>query len=271
MQALLSSLPIADVTAAILLITIYAASATFSGFSGFGFPAIGSLTMVVLAPQLAIPLLISLSLATQALGSVALWREFRDPTRRSLQRHGVASGVGPYLIGGVSGLPLGLLLLSHAPAKLLMQVVGTVVVCYAVWSLLKPAAALLHRTRQGPWSSLLVGAAGGVLGGCAAFPGLAVVIWTGLIGASKESSRSLTRSFILAMQTIALSLLLITHPHWFNVGFWTLFLLALPTTLLFFQLGVAIHRCTGDSSCRRITLIALGCAGLGLLFKSTLS
>ena len=72
------------------------------------------------------------------------------------------------------------------------------------------------------------------------------------------------------MQVVGLALLLARDPALFGGGFWGIFLVAAPVALLGNRLGIAIYRRTGDIGYRRITLAALGTAGLGLLLQLAL-
>src|SRR5436190_23986855 len=91
------------------LAAIYAIAAVLSGLSGFGFSAIGCLSFAVLSPELAVAMLMGLSLLTQASGAAALWSELR----RHMTPWHRRDGVMPYLAGGVAGMPFGLTLLSR--------------------------------------------------------------------------------------------------------------------------------------------------------------
>jgi uncharacterized protein len=51
----------------------------------------------------------------------------------------------------------------------------------------------------------LAGAAGGITGGLAAFPGACVTIWCGLQGWAKERQRAVFQPYILLMQAAALA------------------------------------------------------------------
>lgn len=267
MPTLLDTLHVSSLSAWPLLAALYAVAAVFSGLSGFGFSAIGALSLVMLPPQLGVPLLMVLSVASQALSFGSLARE--------LQQHaGVwhrRDGVMPYLVGGVVGLPIGLAILNSLDARPLMAGLGLLLMAYATWSLRTPTRAALAAPASSLRSAMLVGAAGGVVGGFAAFPGSALVVWNGIVGRTKEQSRALTQPYILCMQTVSLVLLVALRPELFDATFWTLFALALPGTLFGNQLGVAVYRRTGDRGYRRVTLIALGLAGAGLVLKVALA
>lgn len=247
---------------------IYAAAAVFSGLSGFGFSAIGCLSLVLLSPQLGVPLLMGLSLVTQTLSFGSL----RQELRRHLRPWRRPDGVLPYLAGGTLGMPVGLAILAGFDGRALTAVLGLLLIAYAAWSLFKPARGpRLDGRAPRPGRAFLVGAAGGMVGGFSAFPGSALVVWNSLLGIGKEQGRALTQPFVLWMQAVGLGLLLATRPQVFGGAFWGLLLATTPVALLGNGLGVAIYRRTGDRGYRRITLVALGLSGAGLLLKIVLA
>ena len=265
MEALYALTASSDLASLAALSAIYAVAAVLSGLSGFGFSAIGCLSFAVLSPELAVAMLMGLSLLTQASGAAVLWGDLRQHMTPWNRRDGVV----PYLAGGVAGMPFGLTLLSGLGILELKVGLGLMLIGYSTWSLLRRAS-----TGPRPASSaaraFFVGAAGGVVGGFAAFPGSALVVWNTLTGVGKEQGRALTQAFILSMQVVGLALLLARHPALFGHGFWGIFLVAAPVALLGNRLGIAIYRRTGDIGYRRITLAALGAAGLGLLLQLAL-
>jgi uncharacterized protein len=80
--------------------------------------------------------------------------------------------------------------------------------------------------------AVAVGAAGGIIGGFAAFPGSMPVVYLGLRGVSKTNTRGITQPYILALQLISLGILALTHSAIFNSQFWLLWVLTLPAVLL---------------------------------------
>lgn len=253
--------------AGLLLAAIYAVAAVFSGLSGFGFSAIGCLSLLVLPPRLGVTTLMALSLVTQ----LSSFGSLRGELRRHVGPWRHRDGVLPYLVGGTVGMPIGLAILGTFDARRLTTGLGLLLIAYAAWSLFKPATLRLDDRAPSLRRSFLVGAAGGVVGGFSAFPGSALVVWNGLVGASKERGRALTQPFILWTQIVGLAMSLATRPQLFGRPFWQLFFAALPAALLGNRLGVAIYRRTGDVGYRRITFVALGVSGLGLLLKVALT
>jgi hypothetical protein len=80
------------------LVVVYAIAAVFSGLSGFGFSAIGSVSLLALSPQQGVPLLMGLSLITRASSLKSLWPECRMHCK--LSHPGI--GLMPYLVGGAA-------------------------------------------------------------------------------------------------------------------------------------------------------------------------
>ncbi len=147
------------------LAVIYATPAVFSGLSGFGFSAIGCLSLVVIPPAVGVPMLMCLSLVTQASSFGTLRRELRRQAGSSKD-----GGVLPYLAGGTLGMPVGLGILTFVGARELDVVLGALLVGYSIWSLVKPATLRLHAGSPNPRRAFVVGMMGGIVGGFSASP-----------------------------------------------------------------------------------------------------
>ena len=235
-------------------------SGLMSGLSGFGFSAIGALSLWFLPPKMGVPLLMSLSTANQLMSLGQLKADLRP------WKEWWPDGPTPYLLGGLLGVPIGLAILHALPTATLMLVFGGVLVIYAAYSMLKPAS--LHVSiKGGPISSGLVGMTGGLIGGFTAFPGAAVVVWSGLRQLPKRESRSIVQPYILGLQLISLTLLALQRPETFSKTFWIILLITVPVVLPGTLLGVNLYRSLSDVNFRRITFLLLGISGLGLLAK----
>ena len=244
-----------------VLASILAASALMSGLSGFGFSAIGALCLLLLPPKLGVPLLMGLSTANQLMSLGQLKADMKP------LRQWWPDGPAPYLLGGLVGVPVGLSILHSLPTSTLMAVFGGFLVVYAAYSMLKPES--LHVPSRSNWmASTLVGLVGGVIGGFTAFPGAAVVVWSGLRRLPKSEARAIVQPYILGLQVVSLALLAIQHPETFNGAFWTLLLIAIPVVLPCTLLGVNLYKSLSDVNFRRVTFMLLGTSGVGLLVKA---
>jgi len=246
----------------VALAVILAGSALMSGLSGFGFSAIGALSLWLLPPKLGVPLLMTLSAANQLMSLRQLKADMKP------LREWWPCGAAPYLLGGFLGVPLGLAILHGLPASQLMAIFGAFLVIYAAYSLLKPDGVRIPAANHGWVVPSLVGAAGGVIGGFTAFPGAAVVVWSGLRRLPKSESRSIVQPYILGLQLLSLGMLAIQHPETFDGTYWRLLTLMLPVVLPGTLLGVSLYRSLSDINFRRVTFMLLGTSGLGLLVKA---
>jgi uncharacterized membrane protein YfcA len=253
-----------DAPRMLLLMGIYAAAAVFSGLSGFGFSAIGALSLCVVPPQFGVCMLMLLSLATQAMSVRAL--------RHDVLAHNAdwRKGFLPYVVGGILGLPVGLEILARAPYRGLVIALGALLVAYAAYGIFKPTSLALSARETSLGGALAVGVIGGVVGGFSAFPGSALVVWNGLKNVPKDRGRALTQPFILFMQAIALALAGFARPTLFDARLLSLFALSLPLAWAGNRVGLRIYRRTSHVNYRVITLSALGVSGLSLLLKAAL-
>ncbi len=245
----------------LILVCILGLSAVTSGLSGFGFSAIGALCLWLLPPKLAVPLLMTLSAANQLMSLRQLQAELRP------LKQWWPEGPAPYLLGGLLGVPIGLVILHSLPTATLMAVLGGFLVIYAVYSMLKPESLQVVGNPGWP-AACLVGMLGGVIGGFTAFPGAAVVVWSGLRRLPKEESRSIVQPYILGLQLLALVMLGLEHPATFDRTYWTLLVITVPVVLPCTLLGVQLYESLSDINFRRITFMLLGTSGVGLLVKA---
>jgi uncharacterized membrane protein YfcA len=234
-----------------------------SGLSGFGFSAIGALCLCVLPPALGVPLLMTLSSVNQLLSLRQLKADLMP------LRDWWPDGPAPYLFGGLLGIPLGLAILQSLPAATLMAILGAFLIMYAAYSMLKPED--LRASSRSNWLvSILVGMSGGVIGGFSAFPGAAVVTWSGLRRLSKHESRSVVQPYVLGLQLMSLALLAVQRPATFSSTYWTLLAITVPVVLPCTLLGVNLYKSVTDVNFRRITFTLLGISGFSLVVKALL-
>jgi uncharacterized membrane protein YfcA len=236
-------------------------SGLMSGLSGFGFSAIGAASLLILQPILQVPLFQALSTGNQLLSA----EQLRKDMPRSFSE--LWAGPGPCMVGGAVGVPIGIWLLSHLPASKLMAVFGSLLTGYAIYSMFKPASFKL-RGFGGPGSGAAVGFLGGVIGGFTAFPGAAVVVWTGLRGLPKERHRAIVQPYIILSQIYSLVLVAALHPSYLSHQFWLLLGLTAPAVIPGTLTGLAIYKRMSDVNFKRASYMLLGLSGATLLAKT---
>lgn len=245
----------------IAVVEILCLSGLMSGLSGFGFSAIGSSCLLFIQPKLGVPLLMALSTANQFMSLSQLRQDMPKKWKDAWP-----NGAAPYVFGGVLGVPLGIWLLNHLPAAKLMFVFGLFLAVYSAFSVLKPNNLKLKGT-GGAASGVAVGFLGGTVGGFTAFPGAAVVVWTGFRSLTKQVTRSIVQPYILVLQLMSLATTAYAYPAVFGRQFWILLAVTTPIVLPGTLGGVLIYRRISDVNFRRVSFILLGLSGAGLLLK----
>jgi uncharacterized protein len=215
------------------------------GAAGFGSAAVaGALMLFWLVPISAVPILNSASFTTQVISVGQLWK--------ALQWRGCLL----LIIGGLAGIPLGVLLLQRADPDLFRLLFGFFLVCWCTYLLMRPH---LKLKRRGPWADGLVGLTGGITGGAIAFPGALPAIWCALTRATKEEQRGTIQMFILVMQ--ACTMLYLLTKGLVGRDFIDDYIKMLPAIMLGTFVGVHIFTKISETLFRRLVLLLLLIAG----------
>jgi uncharacterized protein len=111
----------------------------------------------------------------------------------------------PLIIGGLIGMPFGVLLLQRTNPDAFRLAFRLFLVCWSYYLLIRPQ---LKLRRSGPLVEAILGWTGGVTAGAIAFPGALPAIWCGLTRDSKEEQRGTMQIFIFVVQICTLALLL---------------------------------------------------------------
>ncbi len=222
-----------------------------SGFAGFGTGLVASGLWFHALPAPMVPPLVALSsVASQLLGLIAVRGAF--DWRRA----------GPYLAGGLAGVPFGVLALSLASPDILRLVVGLFLVGYALFQLTG-----LARLAVGSWGGRgadgVIGAGGGVLGGFAGLSGVLPLIWLQLRGGSSDRQRAVYQPFNLIVLALAGIGMVVSGQVDRQVAM--VAALGLPATLTGAWIGVRAYRGVSEKTFRRAVLVLLLASGAILI------
>lgn len=224
-----------------------------SGLAGFGtaLMALG-IWLYVLPPAMAVPLVLICSVVAQTSTLPGIWRtiDFRL--------------VWPFLIGGLAGVPLGILMIAHADPNVFKLTIGVLLLVF-------PTALYFQRTPMafrfgGRYADAAVGFAGGILGGLAGLSGALPILWASVRGWGKEERRGIFQTFNWTVLAVALCVQIgsgLVKPE----VIW-LALLALPGTLIGAWLGSRIYHSLNDRSFGDVVLALLFLSGMGLVWSS---
>jgi uncharacterized membrane protein YfcA len=110
----------------------------------------------------------------------------------------------PFIVGGVTTLPVGILILLNLRPGTYLAAMGAALVAYGLYMLLRRPVLV---SDGGGATDVLVGALGGITGPLAAFPGAFVTAWCGMRGWDKVAQRSVYQPYILVLQVLGLGAL----------------------------------------------------------------
>jgi uncharacterized protein len=237
----------------IILIAGAAVAGFVQGLSGFAFGMVSTAIWAWwLPPQLVAPMAVFGALAGQVIAAVS--------ARRTLQWPRLL----PLLLGGLAGLPLGLLLLPQLDSAWFQAGVGTLL---ALWCPLMLASGRLPQWRvRHRGADALAGAAGGFTGAVGGFTGALPTLWCTLNHWPKDELRSVVQNFNLVMLAvtfvayIASGLIGVQHlPYMAWVG---------PVLLIPVLAGAKLYAGISPEAFKRVVLVLLACSGVALLLRS---
>ncbi|MBQ0752400.1 MAG: sulfite exporter TauE/SafE family protein [Roseovarius sp.] len=239
------------------VITGAAAGGFINGLAGFGTAlfALGFF-LTVIPPLQAVAMLVVLSVVT-GLQGVWVVRDAIGENPRRLAR---------FLLPGLIGIPLGVLILSVIDAGTLKAVVAAMLLLYGGYFTLR--ARLPRFERSTPFWDMLVGFLGGVLGGAASLSGALPMMWCALRPWPKQETRAVLQPFnvvVLAVTTILLALKgAYTRETLIYLA------IAIPAALLAAQLGITVFKRLSDTAFRRLLILMTLVSGVVLLLREML-
>lgn len=169
-----------------------------------------------------------------------------------------------FIIPGLLGVPVGISLLSFIDADTLKLIIGVLLLIYGGYFSFR--ANLPKFERRTPVLDSLLGLIGGVLGGMASLSGALVVIWLSMRPWPKADTRAVLQPFNVSV------LFTTTVMLWWRGAYdtptVTAFLIALPTSLVAAQIGIAVFKRISDNIFRRLLIGLSLLLGLGILIPA---
>lgn len=240
-------------TATLFVLLGAVAGGFVQGLSGFAFGLVSlAFWAWFVTPQLAGPMVVFGSLIGQMLSIRTVRRGF-DLAR-----------VLPFLLGGILGVPLGVVVLRYLDPLVFKAAVGTLLSLYCPAMLF--SGELPRIAAGGRFADAAVGFLGGVMGGVGGLSGPVPTLWCALRGWDNDSQRAVFQSFNLAVQ--ALTFVIYTASGVLTVEAWHMFLLITPAMLVPTLIGARLYRRFSAAAFRRLLLLLLSLSGLVLLAVS---
>lgn len=229
-----------------------------NGLSGMG-TALFALTffLLTLDPETAVALAALLAVLAGIQGMWVVRGEIRAEPRRVLR----------FILPGLAGVPLGLMLLGRVDADLLRRMIAVCLVLYGGYFGFRKVLPRLERPHR--WIDRSTGFAGGVLGGLASLSGLVPAIWLSMRGWPRGETRAVLQSFNLAILLFAICGLALKGAY--DRETWTAFAVVLPAGVVAAQAGIFVFRRITDAQFQRLLILLCLCLGLGMLLRDALA
>ncbi len=224
------------------------------GLSGFAFSlAALSVWTYAVDPQMAAPMAVFGSLVGQLVAMPLTWRG------AELKR------LMPFIIGGLFGVPLGIMLLGVLDPVAFKLALGLFLIVYSPIGLLMPATLAIRW--GGRWADSAAGWIGGIFGGIGGFAGALPTLWCTLRGWDKDTQRGVMQVFNIAMHIATLTGYLIAGD---KITGETLMMFAIITPVIIppVLLGALMYRRLNQRAFRRIVLVLLFVSGAVLTWSS---
>jgi uncharacterized protein len=220
---------------------------------GFGEALIAVPLLAFFIPmQVAAPLAVLVSVTIAAVVLVQDWRHIH------------LQSAGWLVLSTMVGIPLGLLLLTHAPEHVMKAGLGGLILLFALFSLTGGARMQLrHESRR--WM-LACGFIAGILGGAYGMNGPPLVIYGSLRKWRAQHFRATLQAYFLPASVLGM-------VGYLGAGMWTPavtrdYLLCLPVMLPAVFLGRAINHRLSAAAFSRYIYLGLAGIGLALLMQS---
>lgn len=233
---------------ALIIFAAGAATAGFvSGLTGLG-TALTALTfwLHVTTPQIAVPMAAAVAVLSHCI------------TLAFIHQGIVWKRIWPFLLGGMIGMPLGVVSLSIISADVAKAGLGLFLILYCSYGLsVKTPPVITWGGRQADGA---VGLGGGFLGGLAGVSGPLPTIWAGLRGWPKNEQRGVYQPFNLAILASAVFGHFLYGRYHVLTG--TEIMVAAACTACGSLAGILTYRRTSDHNFRKAVLILLLIGGL---------
>jgi uncharacterized membrane protein YfcA len=220
-----------------------------SGLAGFamGF-VVSGIWLHILTPVQTTALIVGYGLLTQGYG---VWK----------LRHALAwKSVAPFIVGGLIGVPIGTILLTYLNPTYLRSGVGVLLVIYGAYGLAQPDLKPLPSNRL---SDTSIGLANGILAGLTGLPGFIITVWCQLRGWKKDVQRAIFQPVMLA--AILANVVSLGVAGAITADILRLYLIGLPAMVAGLWVGFKLYGKLDDAAFRKVILVLLLIAGLGLM------
>jgi hypothetical protein len=178
------------------------------------------------------------------------------PLRRSF----LLGRVWPFVLGCLLGIPLGVRILATLQAATLKPILGGFLVAFGVYAVAGRRLPVIAMGGRG--ADMVVGLAGGVLGGIGGFSGVLPMIWTQLRGWPRDMARAVYQPYILVAN---IATLLVVGAFGLDRSGLLLIVAALPALAAGSWVGWQVYGRIDEQAFRRVVACIVAISGLSLV------
>lgn len=221
------------------------------GLSGFAFSLVSlSVWAWAVDPQIAAPMAVFGSLMGQLLALPMLWKGIQP--RRAV----------PFILGGLIGVPLGVMLLGVLDPDGFKLGLGVFLLLYCPAMLFAPDSLALRW--GGRWADGAIGWIGGILGGIGGLAGGVPTLWCTVRGWDKDAQRGVMQGFNISMHIATLTSYVVAGNIITGRAL-QMFAIITPALAIPVLLGTLVFRRLDQRAFRRVVLAMLFVSGLALV------
>jgi len=170
----------------------------------------------------------------------------------------------PFLVGGVIGIPIGVMILPHLNPAHFKLLLGAALLLFCPAMLFAPRLPTIRSA--GRLGDAVIGLAGGVMGGIGGFSGIAPALWCTLRGYEKAAHRAIQQNFNLSVLSITMLAMLASGVV--TRDMLPKFAVVAPALLLPGILGAHVFARLSPTAFRHVVLVLLCLSGLAMIMAS---
>lgn len=239
----------------ILFLGLGAAAGGFiNGLSGSGTAlfALGFF-LLVLDPVTAVALVALLAVLAGLQGMWVVRKEIFTNPKRLLR----------FILPGLLGVPLGILLLSIIEASFLRYAIAALLILFGAYFGFRTV--LPKFARPTPWLDAGIGLTGGILGGSAGLSGALPMLYLSLRPWPKSETRAVLQPYNMAILCTTVALLFFKGAY--DATAVRALLVTIPVGLIATQIGIFVFKRLSDTAFRRLLILLNLVMGLGILIS----
>lgn len=176
----------------------------------------------------------------------------------------------PLIFAALIGIPIGLVMVTFVPMKIMTGLLGAALISYGTYSLTGPnvtSTETKDRISHPLWG-LAFGFASGVFGSAYNFNGVPVAIYGTLRGWRPHNFRSTMQAYFLISGTLIVAGQGVSGM--WNVHLLTLYLASVPAMVAAFIVGTMLHRNISSAKFQRYIFLLISVLGIVLFLKSAI-